>query len=129
MNDEELKQYWHRLERHDWFYEYSDDHSVWKRGSDYERELMYDARKDKRAESLFELSCIYDAWKRETKRPLTNSIKSTRMRTMMNYERLIANCDTMIGWGHYYKSAQTIDFWTRTKNALLLKQKKLSTVQ
>ena len=26
------------------------------------------------------------------------------MRTMMNYERLIANCDTMIGWGHYYKS-------------------------
>ena len=23
----------------------------------------------------------------------------------MNYERLIANCDTMIGWGHYYKSA------------------------
>ena len=22
----------------------------------------------------------------------------------MNYERLIANCDTMIGWGHYYKS-------------------------
>ena len=26
MNDEELKQYWNRLERHDWFYEYSDDH-------------------------------------------------------------------------------------------------------
>ena len=51
------------------------------------------------------------------------------MRTMMNYERLIANCDTMISWGHYYKSAWAIDFWTRTKNALLLKQKKLSTVQ
>lgn len=59
MNDEELKQYWNRLERHDWFYEYSDDHSVWKRGSDYERELMYDARKDKRAESLFEAYRAY----------------------------------------------------------------------
>ena len=59
MNDEELKQYWHRLERHDWFYEYSDDHSVWKRGSDYERELMYDARKGKRAESLFEAYRAY----------------------------------------------------------------------
>jgi len=47
----------------------------------------------------------------------------------MNYERLIANCDTMIGWGHYYKSDWAIDFWTRTKNALLLKQKSLSTVQ
>lgn len=30
------------LKRHDWFYEYSDDHSVWRRGSD-ERSKLYAA--------------------------------------------------------------------------------------
>ena len=47
----------------------------------------------------------------------------------MNYERLIANCDNMSGWGHSYKSEWAIDFWTRTRDALLLKQKSLNTVQ
>tara|TARA_Y100000114_G_C11688544_1_gene292381 strand:- start:134 stop:283 length:150 start_codon:yes stop_codon:yes gene_type:complete len=46
-----------------------------------------------------------------------------------DYERLIKNCEDMIGWGHHYKSAWAIDFWTRTRDALLLKQKSLSTVQ
>ena len=54
MDDNELKEYYQQLTRHDWFYEYSDDHSVWQRGSDKERQLMRDARKDKRAETLFE---------------------------------------------------------------------------
>ena len=42
------------LINHDWFYEYSDDHSVWRRGNEKERELMSIAQKDKRAEVLFE---------------------------------------------------------------------------
>ena len=46
-----------------------------------------------------------------------------------DYERLIKNCEDMIGWGHHYKSTWAIDFWTRTRDALLLKQKSLSTVQ
>ena len=54
MDDNELKEYYRQLTFHDWFYEYSDDHSVWQRGSDKERQLMSDARKDKRAEQLFE---------------------------------------------------------------------------
>ena len=28
-----LSEYYDQLERHDWFYEYSDDHSVWTRGN------------------------------------------------------------------------------------------------
>lgn len=27
-----LQEYWDQLNRHDWYYEYSDDHSVWQRG-------------------------------------------------------------------------------------------------
>ena len=26
------EEYFDKLQRHDWFYEYSDDHSVWQRG-------------------------------------------------------------------------------------------------
>ena len=54
MTEEELSEFYKRLGWHDWFYEYSDDHSVWSRGKDAERKLMTDARKDKRAEVLFE---------------------------------------------------------------------------
>lgn len=28
-----LRDYWDSLNRHDWYYDYSDDHGVWKRGS------------------------------------------------------------------------------------------------
>ena len=54
MTEEELKEYYQQLTWHDWFYEYSDDHSVWRRGNQKERELMSIAQKDKRAEVLFE---------------------------------------------------------------------------
>lgn len=32
-NEVTLQQYWDSLNRHDWYYDYSDDHSVWQRGS------------------------------------------------------------------------------------------------
>lgn len=34
MTTEELRAYFYELNGLDWFYEYSDDHSVWKRGSE-----------------------------------------------------------------------------------------------
>lgn len=34
-----LEEFYKELCRFDWWYEYSDDHSVWKRGSDRETEL------------------------------------------------------------------------------------------
>ena len=33
MTEKELKEYYQQLTWHDWFYEYSDDHSVWRRGN------------------------------------------------------------------------------------------------
>ena len=43
---EEIGDYYSELLRHDWFYEYSDDHSVWRRGSqnhDYLRNKSYES--------------------------------------------------------------------------------------
>lgn len=34
-----LQEYEKMLKRHDWHYEYSDDHSVWKRGNEAHKEL------------------------------------------------------------------------------------------
>ena len=34
-----MEDYIYKLRTHDWFYEYSDDHSVWRRGSD-ERDVI-----------------------------------------------------------------------------------------
>jgi hypothetical protein len=34
-----LKEYYNELRRHDWYYEYSDDHGVWRRGCDNHNKL------------------------------------------------------------------------------------------
>ena len=54
MTEKELSEFYKRLGWHDWFYEYSDDHSVWQRGREALHQLSNDAKKDKRAEVLFE---------------------------------------------------------------------------
>jgi hypothetical protein len=33
VSSENIGEYFNRLSNHDWYYDYSDDHSVWKRGS------------------------------------------------------------------------------------------------
>jgi hypothetical protein len=33
VEDVSIEEYYHMLERHDWFYNYSDDHRVWKAGA------------------------------------------------------------------------------------------------
>ena len=43
-----LEEFYNELVRFDWWYDYSDDHSVWTRGNEKEKELSY------RAESLGE---------------------------------------------------------------------------
>ena len=35
----ELKSYYIMLKQHDWYFEYSDDHSVWRAGSDEQTRL------------------------------------------------------------------------------------------
>ena len=39
MNDITLPIYYDMLSRHDWYYDYSDDHSVWQRGRDASENL------------------------------------------------------------------------------------------
>ena len=34
-----LREYWEELNQHDWYFEWSDDGSVWKRGSDDRKRL------------------------------------------------------------------------------------------
>ena len=46
MNDMQLEAFYEELVRFDWWYDYSDDHSVWTRGNEKEKELSH------RAESL-----------------------------------------------------------------------------
>ena len=40
-----MEEYARRLQTHDWFYDYSDDHSVWTKGSS-ERSDLYRIRED-----------------------------------------------------------------------------------
>ncbi len=49
----ELRIYWDQLKAHDWQYEYSDDHSVWTRGSEKDRKLRHTAGMSKQHEALW----------------------------------------------------------------------------
>lgn len=35
-----LDEYTAALKKHDWYFEYSDDHSVWKRGNERHKQLL-----------------------------------------------------------------------------------------
>ena len=39
MNDITLSKYYDMLSGHDWYYDYSDDHSVWQKGRDASEQL------------------------------------------------------------------------------------------
>jgi len=39
LNDITLSKYYDMLTGHDWYYDYSDDHSVWQRGRDASEQL------------------------------------------------------------------------------------------
>lgn len=49
-----LTEYYDRLEKADWFYEFSDDHSVWKRGSTEFANLRGLAKQSSEHQALFD---------------------------------------------------------------------------
>lgn len=52
-----LPEYWDALKRADWYYDYSDDHSVWARGSNEMGRLQRIAKESDAHQAL------YDGWK------------------------------------------------------------------
>ena len=50
------QEYFNLCARHDWFYDYSDDHSVWKRGNDMQKIIRAVS------EELPDYAPIYKAW-------------------------------------------------------------------
>lgn len=52
-----LGEYWDLLSKHDWTYEYSDDHRVWKRGRANEKVLVAAASESTAHALMFDL-CI-----------------------------------------------------------------------
>ena len=62
MNDMQLEAFYNELVRFDWWYDYSDDHGVWSRGNEREKELS------RMAESLGESGRImFDKFRYEYK--------------------------------------------------------------
>lgn len=47
-------EFWDKLNQHDWFYEYSDDTRVWRKGSEREGWLRTIASKDPVLKALYE---------------------------------------------------------------------------
>lgn len=57
MTLEEFDSYLTQLQQHDWFYDYSDDHSVWKRGEDSFKNLSKQAANDPVKYEMFKIYC------------------------------------------------------------------------
>lgn len=49
-----LAKYWEMLNQHDWYYSYSDDGSVYRRGSEAEAKLLAIAKKSPEHQALFD---------------------------------------------------------------------------
>lgn len=50
---EDLQKYWDDLKHHDWYFDYSDDGRVWRRGADRHAALRGIATKDRAYAELF----------------------------------------------------------------------------
>jgi hypothetical protein len=48
-----LTEYWNMLARHDWYHEYSDDQSVWRRGNTAEGILRFHAAQSPEHNALY----------------------------------------------------------------------------
>ena len=40
LNEDKLSDFENLLKSHDWYYDYSDDHSKWKRGSEQRKKIL-----------------------------------------------------------------------------------------
>jgi hypothetical protein len=50
------EEYQSKLKAHDWFYDYSDDHSVWRRGKAERQELWHHANE---SDEFMQMFCEY----------------------------------------------------------------------
>lgn len=55
----DIAQYFNLLEAHDWFYEFSDDHSVWSRGHEEHNRLKSIANQSDLHERLYNAFIAY----------------------------------------------------------------------
>lgn len=49
-----LRDYWTKLNAHDWFFEYSDDHRVWTKGRDSESHIKACAKLSPEHQKLYD---------------------------------------------------------------------------
>ena len=54
-----LPEYYALLEAHDWFYEHSDDHRTWKKGTENAQKLASIAGQSDEHNALYEAHCCY----------------------------------------------------------------------
>lgn len=55
----ELQAFYNLLANHDWYYEYSDDYSKWKRGKEQEKEIA------EVMENFPEFHSVYETYKKD----------------------------------------------------------------
>jgi hypothetical protein len=62
MTPQDFDKFNQDLNNHDWFYDYSDDGNVWRRGSEVREHLMRTAESDPVLQSLYDLhySAVYN---------------------------------------------------------------------
>lgn len=65
VSSENIREYFDELSNHDWYYDYSDDHSVWKRGSANRDRLMNTAAKDSHYKKMYSEFSKWTQQKRE----------------------------------------------------------------
>ena len=49
-----LKDFWIELNKHDWYYDFSDDHSVWQRGQKRKDELVAMSQESPQNKALYD---------------------------------------------------------------------------
>ena len=53
VSSENIREYFNRLRNHDWYYDYSDDHSVWKRGNESRDRLLNTAAENTQYKEMY----------------------------------------------------------------------------
>jgi len=55
-----LEQFWNVLCRHDWYFQFSDDFSVWKRGAEIEKAVLEMAKQTEIHQQLYDTFHTYN---------------------------------------------------------------------
>ena len=76
----EFQEYINKLNRHDWFYDYSDDHSVWRSGLASAKEIMNQSKEHPIYDKAYKAyqACAFGygeyPYKNETKKQTINAL-------------------------------------------------------